>query len=174
MGHAGGEALTTLIAIDPGQMSGVFIGKFDEVSQLRRLGYAQVPGGFAGIAEWFDSQIDAGFTWDVVVSEKFSTRPMSRQYKLEELEPIRIEGLIQWLRPDVVWQAPAMMVLRQGDTQAQRKRNSDDVLRRGGLWLTGKDVNYKDANDANAAAKHALAYMRSIKHAPTIAHYFQR
>ena len=62
------------------------------------------------------------------------------------------------------------MVLRNGATQAERKRNSDNVLRETGWWLTGSDpnVNYKDANDANAAAKHALAYMRSIGHEPTI------
>lgn len=166
--------MTTLIAIDPGQMSGYFIGHYGPNTPLARTEFGMVPGGFEGIADIIANGLDGLEHFDVVVCEKFSTRPMSRQYKLEELEPIRIEGLVSWLRPDTVWQAPAMMVLRQGDTQAQRKRNSDDVLRRGNLWLTGTDVSYKDANDANAAAKHALAYMRSIKHAPTLAHYFQR
>lgn len=166
--------MTTLIAIDPGQMSGVFMGWFDDSVPLTRMSFIQMPGGLAGMEQVIRDLGGDLKQFDVVVSEKFSTRPMSRQYKLEELEPIRIEGMIQWLRSDTVWQAPAKMVLRQGSTQAERKRKSDDVLRDGGLWLTGKDVDYKDANDANAAAKHALAYMRSIKHAPTLAYYFQR
>lgn len=167
--------MTTLIAIDPGQMTGVFVGGYSETEPLERTAYAQIPGGLAGFSEWLSHKFEVGYIWDTIVSEKFSTRPMSRQYKLEELEPIRIEGMLAWVfEQEIVWQAPAKMVLRQGSTQAERKRKSDDVLRDGGLWLTGKDVDYKDANDANAAAKHALAYMRSIKHAPTLAHYFQR
>jgi hypothetical protein len=38
-----------------------------------------------------------------------------------------------------------------------------------GLWSTGKkDIGKKDANDVNAAQKHALAYLRSIGHQPTL------
>lgn len=166
--------MTKLIAIDPGQMSGVFMGWYDEVTPLSRMSYVQMPSGRAGMAQVIRNLGGNLEQFDVVVCEKFSTRPMNRQYRLEELEPIRIEGMIEYVHPGVVWQPPGMMVLRQGQTQAERKRKSDDVLREGGLWLTGKDVDYKDANDANAAAKHALAYMRSIRHAPTLAYYFQQ
>lgn len=156
--------MTTLMVVDPGQMSGVFFGEFDAATPLMRTGYMQVPGGIQGLVRAL-----SGAHPEVVVSERFSPRPNGgRQYHLNELEPIRIEGWIEIMFPRVIWQTPGAMVLKSGATQAERKRRSDDVLRSAGWWLTGKDVDYKDANDANAAAKHALAYMRSIGHAPTI------
>lgn len=166
------------MAIDPGMMSGIFLGSFGQHEPLVRLAFDQVPGGQGGLAQaltrrFCEYDISNYGPVDVLVVEKFSTRPMNRQYRLEELEPIRIEGMLADRRHDIVWQPPAMMVLRQGQSQAERKRRSDDVLRQSGLWLTGKDVDYKDANDANAAAKHALSYMRSIRHTPTLKHYFQ-
>lgn len=159
--------MTTLMVVDPGQMSGYFYGEFSESKPLTRLGYKQVPGGSLGFHAFME-----GRRADVVVSEKFAPRPIgNRLYKLEELEPLRIEGWLEIEHPNIIWQPPSAMVLKNGSSQAERKRNSDDVLRRNGWWLTGKNVDYKDANDANAAAKHALAYMRSIRHAPTIDAY---
>lgn len=156
--------MTKLIAIDPGMTSGVFVGEYDDLAPLLRTGYAQIPGGIKGFAAWFI----ANRIWllDTIICEKFVPLPMARSWKLDELEPIRIEGMLDAYNP--VWQRSMAMVLRDGATQAARKKNSDDLLRRNGWWLTGKDVGLKDANDANAAAKHALAYMRSIGHMPTI------
>ena len=160
--------MTKLIAIDPGMTSGVFVGEYDDMSPLLRTGYAQIPGGIKGFSRWMDDAYPDIFG-ATVVCEKFVPLPMARSWKLDELEPIRIEGLLYDYWTDrIVWQRSMAMVLRDGATQAERKKNSDDLLRRNGWWLTGKDVGLKDANDANAAAKHALAYMRSIGHMPTI------
>ena len=158
--------MTTLMAIDPGMMSGYFYGEFDELTPLMRIGYKQIPGGSKGLFDFLQGRIA-----DVVVCEKFTPRPNGgRQFRLDEFEPIRIEGWMEVFYPNVAWQKPAAMVLRNGATQTERKRSSDNVLRETGWWLTGSDpnVNYKDANDVNAAAKHALAYIRSIGHEPTI------
>ena len=48
------------------------------------------------------------------------------------------------------------------------------MLRRAGLWLTGrKHLGMKDANDANSAQKHGMHYMGfNLKHIPTMNAYF--
>lgn len=155
-------------------MSGIFWGEYDDDTPLTRTGYMQVPGALEGLLN--ELYPNPGECWldefDAVVCEKFTPRPKEAQWKLEELEPIRIEGAIFLASGGRVhWQDPGRMVLASGKDQAARKRSGDDVLRRAGWWLTGRDVNYKDANDVNAAAKHALAYMRSIRHEPTIDAY---
>lgn len=179
-----------VLSIDPGMSTGITLGRFTAISPYERLDYWQIEGGLPGLREWFkvhDLQDEEyGHSWlygerrqevtdwnPVVVCEKFVPLPAPRSFKLAELEPIRIEGVIEDRFGDsVVWQRPSAMVLAGGETPAERKRNSDDILRRGGLWLTGKkDLGLKDANDVNAAQKHALAYMTRINHQPTIEKY---
>lgn len=170
--------MTTLLAIDPGMATGLFWGEFDGMTPLRRVGYAQIPGGVEGLNEWIGAREENANVIalaEVIAVEKFTARPHARQWKMDELEPIRIEGYLYGMWGHRInWQHPAAMVLKgAADTQAGRKRASDDVLRRNGWWLTAKDTGLKDANDANAAAKHALAYMRSIGHMPTVDTYLR-
>lgn len=147
--------------------SGLFWGHYNLLTPLTRDGFAQVPGGLDGVMDFLE---ELDLYHDVIVCERFDPRPMARQFRTAELEPIRVEGAVKraYRSWEIVWQRPASMVLAGGDTQAERKRKSDDILRRNGWWLTGKDVGLADANDANAAAKHALAYMRNIGHEPSI------
>ena len=159
---------TYLTVIDPGMTSGFFFGNYSDLQPLVRTGFRQLPGGAAAFDSYMQELDDEGHEWDIIVCERFTPRPVARAWRLAELEPIRIEGMLEKGFEHIVWQRPAAMVLRDGKDQAERKRLSDDVLRRNGWWLTGKDVGLKDANDANAAAKHALAYMRSIGHMPSI------
>lgn len=166
--------MTTLLAIDPGMSSGIFLGSYTEDTPLVRMDWRQVEGGldaFLPVIQGGDPSLLQ--CADVIVCEKFSPRPTARQWKLDELEPIRIEGAMRGLAGGRVhWQKPEAMVLRQGRTQTERKRHSDDVLRELGLWLLPMDARaygMEDANDANAAAKHALSYLRSIRHPPTLA-----
>lgn len=169
-----------VVSIDPGMSTGVTLGDYDDATPYERLGFWQIEGGLPALRDWMkyhhyynDGWYFGGFLPRVtVVCEKFVPLPAPRSFKLAELEPIRIEGVIEDRFGDtVVWQRPAAMVLAGGETPAERKRNSDDVLRRGGLWLTGKSVGLKDANDVNASCKHALAYMNRIGHLPTIYKY---
>lgn len=148
--------------------TGLFLGRFSDDTPLERISYAQVSGGLEGLKEHLVPTRGI-YT---VVCEKFSPRPMARTYRLAELEPLRIEGWLTSRFSDITWQSPGYMVLEKGKTTAENKKLSDNLLKRGGLWLTGKNVGLKDANDANAAAKHALAHMRSIKHQPSIDKYF--
>lgn len=187
--------MTYLLTIDPGMSTGITLGRYAPDAAYERLGFWQVEGGLKGFYRWLldhyweqdpesAGMAFGGATWEfpyvpafyardtVVVCEKFVPLPAPRTFKTAELEPIRIEGAVEVLLGDVVWQRAAMMVLAGGDTPAKRKRASDDVLRAGGLWVTGmKDLGMKDANDVISAQKHALAYLRSIKHQPTIEKY---
>ena len=163
--------MTRLIAIDPGMESGVFIGEFDRRTPLTVNDQFQVTGGVQGFysALFIDRYLDRTASPDVVVFERFTPRPMGRQYRREELEPLVIEGLIYGMFPPeiVAYQSPQSMLIN-GGSGAEGKRNADRLLRNLGLHMTGADVGRPDANDANAATKHALAYMVSIGHEPTI------
>ncbi len=163
--------MTYLLSIDPGMSTGIVSGWYSDTDPYVREEFWQVEGGLAGFRQWWWGWPNY-YTGDpLLVCEKFTPLPsMTRSFKLNELEPIRIEGALEvlWDRTPIVWQRPAAMVLAGGDTTARRKKNSDDVLRRMGLWTTGKQVGCKDANDVNSAQKHAVAYLRSIGHAPTL------
>lgn len=161
--------MTFLMTIDPGMSTGVTLGKYWETKEYERLEFWQVPGGLDGFHQWLKSRMNDWNVWDsVVVCEKFVPLPTPRSFKTHDLEPIRIEGAVAVLFRNVVWQRASAQVLAGGETPAQRKKNSDDVLRRMGLWTTGKQVGQKDANDVNSATKHAVSYLRSIKHEPTL------
>lgn len=176
--------MTYLLSIDPGMSTGIVLGRFEDNTEYERLEFWQVEGGLPGLRAWLDihfNETDSGWwkfrdifpyvieSYEVtIVCEKFIPWPAPRSFKLNELEPIRIEGVIEdRFDPEVVWQPATAMVLAGGDTKPQRKRNSDDVLRRMGLWTTGKDVGMKDSNDVNSAQKHAIAYLKNIGHEPT-------
>lgn len=166
--------MTFLLSVDPGMATGIVLGKFTEDTAYERLERWQIEGGLPGFREWRGRD---GYPWTsmsevVWVVEKFVPLPMARTFKLQELEPIRIEGAIEMAGIEAVWQRAASMVLAGGDTPAQRKRRSDDRLRALGLWSTptnmGKDYTLKDTNDINSAQKHAISYLRSINHKPTL------
>lgn len=169
-----------IYTIDPGMSTGITLGHFDDSTPYTRDEFWQIEGGRDAFDAWMWGHVSlpqSGVKW---VCEKFTPRPMQRSFKTDELEPIRIEGTLEtWAYdPDpawgfsIIWQRPDRMVLRKGDSTAESKRLSDNLLREKGLWLTGKSVGCKDANDVNAATKHALAYMRFINHQPSIEKYF--
>ena len=177
--------MTYLLTIDPGMSTGITLGEFWENTPYERLAFWQIKGGLDALEGWIHDHYDnypdrwyfpecadpalsfRSLDYELVV-EKFVPLPAPRTFKTDELEPIRIEGAVQVMVRRPVWQRAASMVLAGGTTPAQRKRASDDVLRRLGLWTTGSMVGMKDANDVNSAQKHAIAYLRSIKHRPTI------
>lgn len=190
--------MTYLLTFDPGMSTGITLGQYGEASPYDQLAFWQVQDGLSGLRSWWDFHWDdeesrwyfpeAKWFFDrslfipaesaVHVCEKFVPLPAPRTFKTAELEPIRIEGVIEdRLDGNVIWQRSSAMVLSQQGVlpsmtarqkTAQRKKASDNVLRLMGLWVTGKQVGLKDANDVNSAQKHAVAYLRSIKHEPTV------
>ena len=123
--------------------------------------------------------VDFGVSFGVqFVCEKFTPR---QALTLKSAEPLRIEGaLVQMgIVPDYIqgeknpqWQHPPAQYFCGGQSLAEKKKRSRGFLKKHDLHLTGKMVGCKDADDAISARLHAFAYMRRIKHMPTLRHYF--
>jgi len=174
--------MTRTLVVDPGMSSGIVLAEYTATEPFKILGQWQLmEGGLPQFSDWVSNTLSIPGL-DVVVCEKFS--PLPRVFKLRELEPIRIEGFLyaRCNGPNhspvpIVWQTPSAMLIagtnNGGSTRAQKqaanKKAGDDMLRALGLWTTGKkDFGTKDANDANAAMKHLIAYFRSIGHGPSL------
>lgn len=172
--------MTTTLVIDPGMSTGIVLAERGDMTPFKIIGQWQLmDGGLPQFVDWVDNTFEGSWQGLEVVCEKFS--PLPRVFKLRELEPIRIEGYVYGLCNSgfdipVKWQPPAAMLIagtnNGGNTRAQKqaanKRAGDDVLRKLGLWTTGKQFGTKDANDANAAMKHLIAYLRNIGHGPSL------
>jgi len=155
---------TQLLAIDPGMSTGVVWGVYSDTEPFKLEGRTQVEGGRDATRDFLEGQFS---TYTRVVCEKF--RALPRVYKAVELEPLPIEGVVTTLFVDVVWQYPGAMTIGGAHgTPAKNKRAADDVLRRMGLWTTGSQIGFKDANDVNSAMKHVVAYLKGISHRPTL------
>jgi hypothetical protein len=181
-----------LLSIDPGKSSGIFLGHYSDTEPLTRVAVWQVEGGMQGLLDWFEANlIDhreplfglklAQSEDTVYVAEKFT--PLQNQgfsLTLDAVEPLRCEGALIALGllpaefPHNQWQRPNMMYWIHGTSLAEKKKASRAWLKTFGLLPTGKDVGCKDANDAVSASLHAFAYMRKIRHTPSIERYWSQ
>lgn len=181
--------MKTLITIDPGKSSGVTVGTYSDTEPYKRTHAFQIEGGLVGFVESFDPAYEdlwfiqgerfraSGLT---VVCEKFTPR---QALSLYAAEPLRVEGYLvgTGVLPDYIpgkknpqWQQPSAQYFPGGKSLADKKKRARIWRLEHGLHLTGKDVGCTDADDANSATMHALAYMKSIKHTPTLDKYFPR
>lgn len=173
-----------LLSIDPGMESGIILGHYDDDTPYERDAFWQVDGGIDGFKAWrasrYSSKSDYWYFPEalsarspVIVCEKFVPLATDRAFRIDELEPIRIEGALEAWGHEVIWQRAGCQVLAGGEDAPARKKATNELLKRGGLWLTGKkNLGLKDANDANSAQKHALYYMMfTKKHLPTLERY---
>lgn len=181
--------MTTLVVIDPGMSSGICVGEYSDTEPFRPTHAFQIEGGLTGFFNAFDlgdglHLYIAGTRFDnyglEVVGEKFTPR---QSLTLKSAEPLRIEGaLVQMgVLPDYIpgkknlqWQHPPAQYFCGGKTLPEKKKRSREFLKKHDLHLTGKLVGCKDADDAISARLHAFAYMRKIKHLPTLEAYFPR
>lgn len=149
-----------LLSIDPGQETGIAILGFARKERPVVLGRSQVTGGMKGLLERLGPYIESA---DLICAESFSPRPGARSWRLAELEPIRIEGALDALYPDqITWRKPEQRKL------VKDIPTTNHFLQDMGYWTTPKMVNRPDANDANSAMAHGLAYLRDSAHLPTI------
>jgi hypothetical protein len=168
-----------LLSIDPGKSTGIALGVYGDTVPYIRIGYWQVEGGLEGFCRWYEEH-DAGMV-DVVdhvitlfgqdgggskhtvqldkVAEKF-TLSSGNQY-VADLTPVEIEGALYAYGEDITWQS-----------RSDKALVKDAVLKKNGMWLTGRMVGCKDARDANDATIHALVHMMRKRHIPTVRHYF--
>lgn len=152
--------------MDPGMSTGIVWADLDDDIIPRINAKWQEEQGLSGVLDWamLNSQV-AGFA-DRLVCEKWHPRPTSRVYKLDELEPVRIEGYLQSGWDDI-------LLFRQPEQRHLFKEGPDFAksaafLKWAGYWTTGAEVGCKDANDTNSAMMHLFGYLRDNKHRPTI------
>lgn len=166
--------MTYLLSIDPGLSSGVALGTYSATEPYRRVGAWQPRGGTLGFSEWWARE-GQYLEPNEIICERFSTRqPLSH----DAAEPLRVEG---WLvgegimppYPGSGWVEPAEMyfMAAPSDPLRVKKKKAQDFLKRHGLWATGKAYGHADGADVNSATLHAIALLRTRRHAPTLGAY---
>lgn len=153
--------MSQVLAIDPGMSTGITLMEYIIGERPTITAQWQIEGGLDGLADAFDYD-DFSYTTEIVC-ERFTPRPVAFSYSLDELEPLRIEGWLEReVRKGIVWQDPPQRKLLRTLPETEK------FLQANGYWATGTDVGCKDANDANSATMHALAYIRNQAHRATI------
>ena len=146
--------MTTLLALDPGKTTGASWWYYDEKSPLTLLKYEQIKGGLSGVVDKFTAIPPS--IYDVIVCESFK---LDGRTPNPDVTPLQIEGVLSYcsniyLVP-VVFQANNM-----------KAHATDEFLKKHNLWFKGEP-------HATDSARHAIAYMKRIKHRPTLEHYFK-
>lgn len=157
-----------VVSIDPGMETGIVVFDADPGARPELVDWGQFEGGLPAIAPRLRALMDLyGTPWDdgtEYVCEKFSPRPGARSWRLNELEPIRIEGALEALYGDAItYRRPEARKLIDNSLSA-----TEGLLRWADYWRLPRHVGRPDANDANAAIMHALGHLRDKAHMPTI------
>ncbi len=147
--------MTTILALDPGKTTGASWWYYDDTKHLALLRYEQIKGGLEGIISEF-MHIKPSI-YDVIVSDSFK---LDGRTPSPDVTPLQIEGVLSYASKihgiPVVYQANNM-----------KAHATDDFLKKHDLW-------FKGAPHATDSARHAIAYMKRIKHRPTLEHYFKQ
>ena len=166
------------LAIDPGQASGVAIGRMTQDEPMEVIYTATVPFGTQGFIDWLETTNNGKHITEMDCMKNYPDMYNEIDYHLDvvcerfrlrggvvnpDLEPLRIEGvLIDRFGSVVHWQEPS-----------DKGLVGDDFLRNHDLWVTGKDVDHIDGRDANDALLHLFARTLKMKHYPTLDAYWR-
>lgn len=158
--------MSKILSMDPGMSTGIVHAAVEDDALPEILMKWQVEQGLPGVNDWgYENHLTAGFA-DRLVCERWHPRPGARSYKLDELEPIRIEGMLESFYDDILlFRQPEQRHLFK---ESDRFEKSAAFLQWAGYWTTGSEVGCKDANDANSAMMHLFGYLRDNKHRPTV------
>lgn len=157
-----------IVAIDPGMTTGVVCGRYTPDTPLEITRQYEVEGGLDGLHDFLETFIKRNDFPHKAVCEKFRTVP--RVYRADEVEALRIEGLVTSWWPSRTWQYNDQLLIGGAHgSRSLNKRLADDILRKMGLWsLPSEFPEHGDAADVNAAKKHLIAYLRNHDHRPTL------
>jgi hypothetical protein len=166
------------LAVDPGQSTGVALGRWSEDKPLEVIYTGIIPFGTQGFVEWLNTTNNGKAITEMDCMKNFPDEYDNIDYHLDvvcerfrlrggtftpDLEPLRIEGvLIDRFGSVVHWQEPSDKTLV-----------GDKFLRENDLWVTGKDVGHTDGRDANDALMHLFARALKMRHYPTIDAYWR-
>ena len=142
-----------VLAIDPGSSqaqvshTGIVL-----LSGTTLLDSWAVDGGVTGFRKWYErfaspTQIFRGEGWtkfDAVVCEQF----VDRQVMGADRSPLKIEGVVQFLWPDVVLQP----------TSGYKSQMPDEIMEK--LGFSSKSFGGDHHKDRWAALRHGLLYMK--------------
>jgi len=177
------------LSIDPGMMTGVCLFSWDYDKPFKVEGVWQFDRGAPGLYAWLEQyrvRVSTGrgvrpMMWlgenklDALVVEKFTPRS-GGEFSLTQAssEPLRGEGVLigRGLETYINWGQPGQQYFMGGEDLAAKKKRSREFLKLHGFGLTGKDVGQKDANDAISAELHAIAWLRRMRHMPTLLELF--
>lgn len=136
-----------LLAIDPAAENpvsdtGWALLYYDKNTPATLLDSGVVRGGFAGFCGWVLPESDVTVCEHYVVFNRAG-----------DPTPLMAEGVVRYLRPDVVLQP----------SSGYKTAVSDAVLKNLGLWSTkGHHA------DERSALRHGLWYLKRIRHMPTL------
>lgn len=133
-----------ILSIDPGKRTGVAVVRADD-GPPELLHREEVYGGLDGFKEWWPKGID----YDVLIVENYIPRAGVSQK--DSGDPQRVIG---WLSQfDPLLRPPA----------GRKRAVSDDALKRLGMYLPGEPN-----RNAREAIRHAIGYLKSNLHEPTL------
>ena len=144
-----------LLALDPGKTTGMSIWTYDADTPLTKVGHGQIEGGVDGFLEYFYPS-NMFMPWDVIVSESFV---LDGRTPNPDVTPLKIEGILE------------AHAFRTG-CQLRFQRNNfkahvdNDLLKRNSLYIPGMP-------HAMDSMRHALAFMKTSYHTPTLNAYFK-
>lgn len=148
--------MTMLLALDPGGTTGYAVVQYDAITPMTLIEHGQIASGKDGFIEW---ALGRRGDFDEVVSESFV---IDGRTAFPDVTPLRIETAVdmtfgRWGDGcPVAWQRNVM------------KAHADDILlKRVGLWLKGEQ-------HARDAVRHSIAYLKTRRHAPTLAWLYGR
>lgn len=172
--------MTTLISFDPGKSTGVVVGIYSDTMPWTLTEFWQIEGGLGGFLNWHSQS--HGWPHDKAISERFV--PLAGQgfsHTADSIEPLRVEGALaafNYLPADPAadgWQRAGSQYWLPGKNATEKRRKQKAWVKENHpeLYKTGKNVGCKDAEDYWSALFHTFAYLRRIKHEPTLKHYWE-
>jgi hypothetical protein len=151
------ENKTTIVAYDPGKITGIAEGVFSDTEPLTILDALAVT--YEELIEGFPFMLEVQH--DIRVSEVFTSR--TNNEFAADLIGVRVEGILDVAYGgDIVWRDRTL-----------KSQVPDSILKEHGIWVTGSDVNWEDGRDANDAIIHMIGHVAfNLKHKPTLQKYF--
>lgn len=149
----------TIVGIDPGMATGISVGEYSDTEPYKLLFAVVVHNGVKGFIDWWRREMPY-LDDSRIVFERFVLR---NNGFVPDLEAVKIEGALMALayRCNITYQL-----------RTAKATVPDSALKEHGLWQTGKTVGHTDGRDVNDSIIHALHYMQTMPHEPTLREYF--
>lgn len=143
--------MPTLLAVDPGKTTGASRWKYSESEPLECVWHGQIGDGINGFIKYILDYAEP----DIVVAEQFV---LDGRTPNPDVTPLKIEGaMMAYYDPE-----STLIVFQRNNF---KKHVSNELLKAHGLYWKGEP-------HAMDSARHALAYMKTQRHMPTLQKYF--